>query len=341
MSLSGEGPLPVDYIVDVNWDCNLKCPMCVKRTLKKPYGQRPLDDFMTIVNKLPWARTVWLGALGDPFCYKELDGAIEFLEDKKINSPVTSNATLLTEENMKRLAPQSVIHVSIDGGTEEDYKKIRNYSLEKVKENLFKLKQKRPDVRITVNCLLFKHNIEYLKHLVQFCSILGAGIVFFFPMYFKKELEEEMNIFRLENFKDKLIELLKYSHYCGIQTNITNPNTERPCGRAFSQPIIAYDGTVYPCDYVYQNMNDYKSWTHWHLGKGYKVPQQNYAMGNIYKDDFISMWNGEKWKMLRKQLLKLNAEGTGKTFEETLKETDITKDFNHCRVCLARWGKCL
>jgi len=337
-----EHPLPLMYIVDVNHDCNLKCKMCVKRTMTRPSGQKPLKDFMTIVDSLPWTREISIGALGDPFLYTNIEYAMKYLYAKKIRMSTTTNGTLITKENIKTIPPNSVIHISIDGGTDAVYKKIRGMELSDVKENVRMLKNLRPDVAITINYLLFNFNLDDAEKMIAFCSTLKIGLIFFYPMYFTKQLEKQWSVFRKEGHEKNLAKLQQMAKDWGVPCYIPPfTMTERPCIRAFQQPIIAYDGTVYPCDYIYQDIERMKKWTSWYLGKGYRVPQEQYAMGNIYKEPFITMWNSKKWRMLRAKLSVLNTRGIGMSFEKAVKTTNIDEPFEYCKICLARWSRCL
>lgn len=335
-------PLPLQYIIDVNHDCNLKCKMCVKRTMKCPRGQRPVKDFMTIVDKLPWAREISIGALGDPFLYKNIETAMKYVYAKKMRVSTTTNATVFTKEDFKKIPPGAVFHISIDGGSEKIFKKIRGASLSKVKENVRMLKELRPDITISINHLLFNFNLEEAEDIIAFCSSIRANLVFFYPMYFTKKMEKEWSVFRKKDYGDDLRRLQEMATQWGVPLYMSHIDMkERPCLRASQQPIIAYDGTVYPCDYVYQDIEGMKRWKSWYRGRGYRVPQEQYAMGNIYKDSFIDMWNSKKWKSLRGKLSDLNVRGCGMTFKEAVKSVDIDEPFEHCKICLARWARCL
>jgi len=330
--------VPSVFIIDVNWDCNFNCPMCVKRTLKKPYGQKPVTDFITLANKLPTAKSISIGALGDPFSYKGLDKALRYLDGRGIMCPLTTNGSLITKKNLNYLPHDTPLFISIDAGSEELYQKIQKSTLAKIKKNIELIQKVRPDIRLQINYLLFKHNIQDAKKLVDYLSKSALGITFFFPMYFEKEVEKKYSAFYLGN--KLIVQMMELAMYCekkGVRYSMTSPyKKERGCIRASNFPIVAYDGTVYPCDYVYQNMNDWKhpTWNSYYLGKPTLVPQYQYKMGNLYKEEFIDMWNSEKWKRLRELVNRLNLTGNKE-------EIDMNKEFEHCKVCLARLGRCL
>jgi len=337
--------IPSSFIIDVLWDCNYNCPMCVKRTLKTPCGQKPLKDLLKLVDKLTWTKFIKIGALGDPFMYKGLDKALKYLNNKNIVTPLTTNASLINEDNIKSLPRNNQLFVSIDGGSEEIYKRVRGHSLKEIKKNLLLVKRKRPDIVIGFNCLLFNFNILDAKKLVDFASLIGASISFFFPMYFKPSVEKKMSAYNLGNdLISQMMTLARYAEDKQVRYVMTSPFVEeRPCLRSLMEPIVAYDGTVYPCDYVYQDMNnwDHPTWKSYYLGKPMEVPQYQYKMGNLYKEDFRKMWRSDKWKQLRRNIIKMNVETLNKPFIEVVEETDLSIPLEHCKVCLSRWSICL
>lgn len=336
-----EYPLPLSCILDVNHNCNFECEMCVKRTMKNPHGQLSLDTFTNWVDKFPYAREISIGALGDPFYYKDIDKAMRYLFAKKIRTSVTSNGTTLIEENIKKLPPGSTLHISIDEGHKKEYKKAKT-NFKKIKENIELVRKNRPDLKININCLLFKNSIMEAKGLIALAAGLKVGIIFFYPMYFTKKLEKKLSTFRKKDYKKDLEELLKLCQEWNVPFSMSPFELqERQCTRALTQPIVAFDGTVYPCDYVYQDIEGHKEWTSWYKGKGYKVPQEQYKMGNINNSCFSKIWNSKKYKKLRALIQNLNMVGCGKSFDEMVKEVDLDKEFEHCKVCLARWSRCL
>lgn len=329
------------FIIDINWDCNLQCRMCVKRTLNCPYGQRPLKDFKTLVEKIPFAKAIKMGALGDPFSYKQIKELLHYLKGKVEYLPLTTNVTQITPDNLEWIPKGTPLYLSIDAGTPEVYKKIRNSDLAKTKAKVRFIREQRPDIPMSINYLMFNFNILDAKPLLDFCKELDISITFFYPIYFTKELEKEWSIFRKEQYVVDMLDAAKYAEKLGVKYAMSSPFLEeRPCSRAFQEPIVAYDGTVYPCDYCYQNMNDYTEWNSWYLGKPTKVPQQEYAMGNLYKDDFVDMWNSDKWIKLRELLTDLNRYGTGMNYQKTMYSLK-GEQFDHCKICLARWNRCL
>lgn len=330
------------FIIDVNWDCNLKCKMCVKRTLDKGYGQRPFEDFKKLVEKLPFAKAIKMGALGDPFSYKEIGELLRYLKNKGVQLPLTTNITQITKENLKKIPQGTPLFMSIDSGTPDTYKTIRGKDLEKTKDIVRMVRKERPDIYIGFNYLMFNFNMdEDARKAIDFAKEVNASITFFYPIYFTKEIEEKWNLQRDPLYVVKLMEVAKYAEDSKVQYFISSPYTEeRKCMRGFAEPIIAYNGNVYPCDYCYQNMNDYGKWTSHGKDVDVEVPQDEYCMGNLYEEDFVDIWNKPEYIQFREQLAELNAYGTGMSFKKTLESLDGSP-YEHCKVCMARWNRCL
>lgn len=328
--------IPKNYIIDVNHDCNLDCAMCVKRTMQKPFGQKPPEYVKKVIDRLPNAEIISLGALGDPFYYVYLEEICNYFEEKGIRFNATTNGHRLTKDNLDKIPLDSILHVSMDTGhikTKETFARIKKKVAEAV--------EYRPDISFSINHLLYDVNKEFTYNLIDFCEEIGVSITFFLPMYFSKELEEKSLASWLD-YEDFVKMLGMMCEARDIPYSITPPNGEqRVCIRGLSVPIIAYDGTVYPCDYVYQDIEKHDRWTSWYNGKGYEVPQDNYKMGNIFEQTFEEMWKSDKWRKLRERLTYLNNNRDKTSLSKLKKETDINKDFQHCNICLARWSRCL
>ena len=64
-------------------------------------------------------------------------------------------------------------------------------------------------------------------------------------------------------------------------------------------------------------------------------------MGNLYEEDFIDIWNKPRYRELRRKLMVMNSNPLKESMEQTYKNTDLNKPLEHCKICLARWGRCL
>ena len=234
--MKNDQSIPRSFIIDVNWDCNLKCKMCVKRTLKHPYGQRTFEDFETLVEKLPFAHAIKMGALGDPFSYKDVSKLLVYLKGKNVQLPLTTNITQITKSNLNKI-PQGVpLYMSIDSGEVECYKKIRGADLDSTLSKVEMIKETRPDIPLTFNYLMFNFNLDSAIPLMDFCKDKNIGMNFFYPIYFTKELEEEWSIFRDPKYVVSMAKVMKHAETNNVKFNMTSPyHNERPCMRLLSE----------------------------------------------------------------------------------------------------------
>lgn len=340
-------PVPIRYLIDVNWDCTLKCRMCVKRSIKRPYGQKSLDYLVDIVERLPWSREISIGCLGDAFSYKDLPEAMAYLKAKKLIAPLTTNGVNMTIEATEVLDEYTPLYVSIDSGDDKKYAEIRGKDeLPKVIHNLTTLLKNRPNVPVSINCLLFSDNVDTIENIMRLISGTRIQLILFYPIHFYRELEERTNFWRLSRKEriNALYTLASLAKVYNVKTIIPSADMrERQCTRAMYQPMIAYDGSVYPCDFIYQQMNKSKrpTWMCYNYKEPVSVPQYLYRMGNILEEDFISMWNSDRWRQLRSLISVLNTQGTGRPYDELFNETDIKTGFEFCKICPVRWSFCL
>lgn len=339
-------PLPYRYLVDVNHTCNYKCTMCVKQNMGIKADQKPIEDFVNIVERLPWAREVQLGCLGDPHFYKDGKLAMDYLNSKKIDNSVTTNGSTVDPEIYRRIRPDSYVYVSIDGGNQESYEKFRKAKLQTVLDNIDLIRSLRKDITVAINYLIFRDTLDSVMDLLPFCAERKIPMSLVYPIFFNKDFEEKQSIFRInpKEVYDKYIELQKEGEKLKVPLGFRPivPN-QQFCWRGVSQPMIAWDGTVYPCDYCYQDiLTDAKTanWDSWYLGKATHVPQYQYAMGNIKDMSLIQMWNSDRWKMLRSMLTLMGNSPIKVNLDELIEITDTNETFDHCKVCLARWSRC-
>jgi hypothetical protein len=83
----------------------------------------------------------------------------------------------------------------------------------------------------------------------------------------------------------------------------------------------------------------------WFMGYEYEIPENTYNMGNMFKEGFREVWFGDAYQELR-QIYRDTERKRGSVIsrEKLLRMTKETMEnpnagrFDHCKVCLARWG---
>ena len=135
--------MPARLVRDVHLEltnlCNLACLMCpVNRGMKREKTVLSLDLIRKIVEENPQVRSYGLNNWGEPLLHPQFVEIIEYLEDKGKSFYFATNATLLEGKVARQLVNStlSAIYFSVDASG-DGYDKIRGYSYQKIKNNIF------------------------------------------------------------------------------------------------------------------------------------------------------------------------------------------------------------
>lgn len=148
--LEDAGAFPRVVLIDTISYCNLKCSMCVHRSMERKKGLMEWDLFTKIVDEIacvdPTVR-VWMVFFGEALLLKRkkptIFEMISYAKRKGLSDIVlNSNANLMDEEASRKLISSGLdaIYIGIDAFTAGTYKKLRvggNY--ERVVENTKRL----------------------------------------------------------------------------------------------------------------------------------------------------------------------------------------------------------
>lgn len=193
------------FVIHLGYSCNLKCDYCYQTTIDKEEKGKKLDakEFMQFFKKVSIEKNFedydicFIG--GEPILYYEtilriMDDINELIPDKNIYYSAVTNGTLLNDKfRLSELIHGGLIEYQITlDGIKEDHDKHRRSSLkgsfDEIVKNIKNIKEKYPNVYITLNYNLSKDNhnkvfdfFEYLKkekieYPVIFSSIFDNGV---------------------------------------------------------------------------------------------------------------------------------------------------------------------
>lgn len=215
------------FVVETVLGCNLRCPGC-------PIGinlltrKKKLMDwgiFITIADKIrPYAEYVYLHEWGEPLLHPRIVDMVEYL--KPIRCGIATNGQLVTDNIARKLAACSVdVMVSLDGYTQEVYKKYRVGGNVDKAYKAIELLLKYGVKDLAVRYVIFKHNQHELD------------------LFMKKM--KKMNI---KNASAKVPFVMKNSNleYASEYVRKT-PNKFSQCVALTRTMTIGVDGTVHIC----------------------------------------------------------------------------------------------
>ena len=339
--------LPSYVLIEITWNCNLSCRMCPRNICGYQMGTRTnmtYEDFIKIMDKIPSAKTVNMACCGEPLINPDFFKMIEYCAQNSKSVLMTTNGTMLTKENIDKI-PSNLhlsMHVSIDSPVPGIYKELRGYNLEKVVENLKYLRRKRPDINLVIQPLLMKQTLKDIKNIIPLARNLTARLMPIYPIAFSKEDEERYVPFDMVDFNEKVIELHTLAAKFGVNVLPKPPQAFRKqCRDPWLGPTISIKGEIFPCCFSYEARSYDKTpdtWDEYYKGHCTKMPQGNYILGNIFKDDYAKLWNSDEYNKIRNTILEAERD-VPKDYSKYRNSMELKNRFDYCKVCMWSWNQ--
>lgn len=275
---------PICITIEVATICNLGCSLCKTGTHELQREKRIMDfeSFKKIADQIaPFANTVMLYFMGETFLNKDVYRMIRYLKEKKIF--VTSCT------NGDTVKPKELVHSGIDevvfqiGGTTQEVHEIYrvNSNLETILDNIrsiirIKAEDGRDLTTVKLGLIIMKHNEHQIGDFFKLASELGI------------DSAEIVNtaVQNYDQAKRYLTNDRTYWNYSPqeFDKGRLHPRTllNNECSWIYYSSVITVDGSVVPCC---------------------RDAHAHYVMGNVFKKDFSSIWNNEKYRSFRNSIL--------------------------------------
>ncbi|MBS1682079.1 MAG: SPASM domain-containing protein [Bacteroidetes bacterium] len=282
--------MPVSISIEPTTSCNLRCPECPSglRSFTRPTGMMKKELFESIVNQLaPTLSYLIFYFQGEPYLHPKLLEMVAYASRKKIYTATSTNAHFLNEEAAKKTVESGLdrLIISIDGTTQETYQSYRiGGKLDKVIEgttNILKwkkeLKSKTPHV--IFQFLVVKPNEHQIEEVKRLAAELGVDEVKL----------KTAQIYDFENGSELIPTQAKFSRY-KKNNNDTYSIKNRlldECWKMWHSCVITWDGKVVPCCFD---------------------KDAHFVLGDLNKNSFKEIWQGEKYKVFRKSLFASRSE---------------------------------
>ena len=275
---------PVSFFWEISHHCNLQCIHCYTNSGKEHSINVDLSHAKNVIDQAERDGIVGyaIGG-GEPLLLPYLSELIEYSVSKKIGVTVTTNGTLLTEDNVKRLADAglTLVQVSIDGDQEiHDALRGEGTYVKALKGAELLM---RHGIMIRIATTLNKLNMHTIKHVIANTRKLGVKTQLFFrymptsKMVDKLDLtcddlltitkillEEEQNSNRTPGSEKFSLGFapLNFFSFLLYPKHLFMLGCTAGCGKYNILP----DGTVTPCSHVHK------------------------GVGNIYTQDSTYVW---------------------------------------------------
>jgi radical SAM protein with 4Fe4S-binding SPASM domain len=170
--------LPVEYIVETTAKCNLYCPMCPRETHKQPKEDMADEVFDRLVRESgSTGEHMMLIGLGEPLLDPKIFDRIEYCEQHRVSTLLSTNGTLLDEKAAQRLLDSPLAHItlSFDGASRETFEFYRKgANFERVRSNFVQFCRmkhaQRKSVQIVVQLVRMDRNEGEVEEFMRFWS---------------------------------------------------------------------------------------------------------------------------------------------------------------------------
>jgi radical SAM protein with 4Fe4S-binding SPASM domain len=313
---------PGYLVIDITNSCNLNCIACWTFSpllgdespgLEWKRQQLPFEVIRKLIDDLDEIGTkeIRLTGGGEPFSHPNIMEIIELIKEKGMICDVTTNFTLVNKEIIRRLIDFGIdnITASIWAGTPETYVKTHPNQTEKtfyrIKENLKFLNEAKDEkTKVVIANVIFNLNYHEIEKMVDFGIETNSDEIYFTLIDPIENATDSL----LLNKKQQGILLKKIQKIKDKNPKIRIDNIENLIRRILNEEVNKgrYDSNIInkiPC---------YAGWLFARiLANGDVSPccrAVKFPTGNINKESFKRIWNGEKQKEFRRNGLKMSKE---------------------------------
>lgn len=291
--------------IDLSPLCNLHCPVCVHASPKDNsnlLAQQHFDsdhmmsvaDFKKIIDEVKGkTQAVYLYLMGEPFMHPHIVEMSEYANAAGLNVLVSSHFSFkFPDKKIAEIARSGITHLelSIDGATQDIYEVTRiGGKLDYVLDNLqrlvaYKKAHQLQYPKIEVQCLTFDHNRHQVPELKRMVMSLG-----------------------IDMFTTEDGDVGSWAEMAAENFNITAPKEDKlvpACQWPYAAMVIKYNGDAIPCCLF-------------NMGKEFsKDPAQSMALGNVFKDGVMKVWNNDAYQTVRRYVSKPTLVTTEKSLEQ-------------------------
>lgn len=277
--------LPISVSIEPTTACNLRCPECPSglRSFTRPTGMLEAGTFRRVIDELAESLSyLTFYFQGEPFLHPHFLDMVKYASTKGIYTATSTNAHFLKEEQARQTVASGLdrIIISIDGTTQETYESYRvGGDLSKVIEGTRNILRYRNELKsrtphVVFQFLVVKPNEHQIEDLHALAKTMGVDQV----------VLKTAQIYDYENGSDLMPDNEKFSRYrkqedgrYAIKNELLNH-----CWKMWHSAVITWDGKVVPCCFD---------------------KDAQYVMGDLRKNSFREIWEGEKYKSFRKTLL--------------------------------------
>ncbi|MFA6305060.1 MAG: radical SAM protein [Patescibacteria group bacterium] len=256
-------------VIAATQKCNLACPMCYAMANLGTLDEMTTDQIKGVINQLnemPWQNGISRVALtgGELFTRSDAIELIEYVHNQGFFAQVNTNATLLTDDQIKVLSefPRLKMSISLDGCQQATHELIRGPgTFEITTKTIRSLCQN--GISVAINMFVHAGNVDEIRETILLADSLGASGFNCLNMMnvgrgnssrTKKLLAGvPLGIFYRKVFEairhdQRLQKLMMNSTFANQIMGIAGGVKSHGCGIGTNRAIyVKADGSLYPC----------------------------------------------------------------------------------------------
>ncbi|PLX76426.1 MAG: hypothetical protein C0614_10185, partial [Desulfuromonas sp.] len=303
---------PAHLQVEVTTHCNLKCVMCSHASLIKTPQHMTLAAFQQICSRVRPCK-IALSGIGEPLLNPEFLDMVRYARKQNIATFTTTNLTLISRDKATELVASGLqlIKGSIDSLDPETYRVIRGQDAHcKVVDGLNNLLEARRQAGtrhpyIRLQFVMQQANFPEIPEVVDFCAEGGVDAIYFQPLdpvFDQPDCEQRLADLPRHQFHATLQQASEKASASNVVTNL--PSLLRDFGTVWRKYQVT--------DQAYRETGScMMPWTSLYIAVDGGVrlccafaSSPEMTLGNIFEDDFESIWNGAAYQAYRRQFAK-------------------------------------
>lgn len=279
---------PNKLTIDIGNVCNLKCPLCPtgRGDTHASRGFMEVDGFKKVIDELgSYLTNLELYNWGEPLLHKDLITMITYAKERNIPVCISTNLNILDDGRAEALIATRIdkIFISCDGASQGTYSQYRvGGDFQSVLSNISRLldakrKVKNHYTRLILLFHVFRHNEHEIEKVKELGRDLGLEVRI-------NSMRTDMGREIFEKVEDSIERDGEWiplnGEHCAF--NLEGTRGRIACKHLWKTAVINWDGAVLPCCAVYG---------------------EQYAFGNVFEEPFALIWNNEKYRMARQEVL--------------------------------------
>ena len=313
--------IPRKVILCLTDRCNMRCNMCTLQHTTVEKKELEVSDWVEAIEELSWAKPTFLLFGGEPLLYENVGSLLDFLCQLDCPVEVVTNGFFLEKYVDKLIAVDARVTVSMSG-VDKVHDNIKNCpnSFQRIAGFFDFLSRHAPAYfsNVGVNCVMTPDNIDGIEELIHFLSS--------YPIHSLSLQHMQFSSVALRNMTDQFWK----KAFGDAFTLVLEPNVSYEYDDAYLKRIKLLSSVVkkwsgkmnisfFPALDSPDIDNYYSDRRHFLCGKDnvclkpWRVPTicpngdisncSGMVLGNIKKQSFWKIWNGEKNNSFRDSLI--------------------------------------